>query len=533
MFSTLLAIRTPIAANLLIFYIQKLPIIGKMIPNSIYSNLELEKAISIIALLLAWLWGFVLRFLYVGLMIYLPVAGIAGGEWTEEQRFGQFAHIFAIIGFAVASVSSATVLEPKREKYIAVKLMRVSPTRYMTTTLAYRYVTFAIYLLPAMLVFATLLGASILEASMLTLMVTLWRVMAEYGHLKLFERAGIVLIKKTGIVWTVILAGYAAAYAPLLLDMAPSTGDYVLRWPVFIVIAAGGWFAASRLARYGLYREAVDAATMRDDPLLNIGRMMADAQKKSVESKEGDYELRQDQKDRPKHKQGHAYLNVHFFRRHRSLISGPLNRRLAIVGALGAAGVILALMFRPQLQQLGWGLEMLLPYLVLTMYFMSVGESICRAMFYNCDLSLMRYGFYRGAAYIHFRIRLVQIAKRNLLIAAATGLSLTAVAFAAGAADLNAELLMLWLCVIALSLFYSVHHLFMYYMFQPYSTELNIKNPLYIAVNMGVSFASGLSIVWRGPAVPFTIIIVGLTVLYLAAALVLVRKHGTRTFRVK
>lgn len=533
MFSALLAIRTSIATNLLIFYIQKLPIVGKLVKNGIYANLELKKAISILALLLTWVWGFILRFLYVGLMIYLPVAGLAGGEWSEEQRFRQFVHIFAIISFAVASVSSATVLEPKREKYIAVKLMRLSPARYMRTTLAYRYATFGIYLLPAMLLFATLLGASILEALMLTLMITLWRVLAEYGHLKLFERTGIVLIKKTGIVWAVILIGYAAAYAPLLLDKVPSTGDYLLLWPVVIVIAAGGLFAALRLARYGRYREAVDAATKREDPLLNIGRMVADAQKKSVESKDGDYELRPDHKDMPKHKQGHAYLNELFFLRHRSLIGGPLNKRLAIIGALGVAGVILSLLFRSQLQELDWRLEMLLPFLVLTMYFMSVGESVCRAMFYNCDLSLMRYSFYRGAAYEHFRIRLVQVAKRNLLIAAAMGLSLTAVAFAAGAADPNAELLMLWLCVIALSLFYSVHHLFMYYMFQPYSTELNVKNPLYFVVNMGVSFASGLSLIWRGPALPFTIVIVALTLLYLAAALVLVRKHGPRTFRVK
>lgn len=532
MFSALLAIRTSIATNLLIYYIQRVPLLGKLFNNSIYANLELKKAISVIARILAWLWGFVLRFVYLGLMVYLPATGL-GEEWADEQRLGSFLHIFFMISFATAAVSSATVLEPKREKYIAVKLMRLSPARYMTTTLAYRYVTFAIYLLPAMLVFSNLLGASILEASMLTLMVTLWRVLAEYGHLKLFERTGIILIKKTGIVWTVVLVGYAAAYAPLLLDMSPSTGEFLLQWPVAMLIAAGGVLASLRLARYGRYREAVDAATKRDDPLLNIGRMVADAQKKSVESKDSDYELRQDHKDMPKHKQGHAYLNELFFRRHRSLIQGPLNRRLAIVGALGAAGVILALLFRSQLQELDWSLEMLLPFLVLTMYFMSVGESVSRALFYNCDLSLMRYSFYRGAAYVHFRIRLVQVAKRNLLIAAATGLSLTAVAFAAGAAEPNAELLMLWLCVISLSLFYSVHHLFMYYIFQPYSTELNIKNPLYIVVNMSVSFASGLSIIWRGPAVPFTIVIVVLTILYLIAAHVLVRKHGPRTFRVK
>lgn len=45
-------------------------------------------------------------------------------------------------------------------------------------------------------------------------------------------------------------------------------------------------------------------------------------------------------------------------------------------------------------------------------------------MFYNCDLSLLRYGFYRNAAYEHFRIRFGKVLGLNLSIAAALGVSL-------------------------------------------------------------------------------------------------------------
>ncbi|WP_054026299.1 hypothetical protein [Bacillus sp. FJAT-28004] len=530
--NTLLAIRTSIMANMLIYYIQKLPLIGKLVRNSFYANLGFKKAVSIIALVITQLWGLMLRFAYLGILIYLPVTELVVGL-SEEDRLQQFVHIFAIISFVVAAVSSATVLEPKREKYIAVKLMRLSGTRYMQASLAYRYVTFLLYLLPAMLLFGSLAGASIIEAVMLTIMVTLWRILAEYAHLKLFEKTGIVLIKHTALVWIVILIGYAAAYLPLLLGKVVPTGTFLLSLPVCIVIVAGGLFAAFQLARYSGYSGVVDAATKRDDPLLDLGRMVTDAQKKSVKSKDSDYTVDLNQQGKLETKQGYAYLNALFFFRHRSLISSPVNKRLVIVGAFGVIGVITMLLFRDQLQNMKWNVGMVFPFLVLIMYYMSVGENICKAMFYNCDLSLMRYSFYRGSAFGHFLIRLKKVMSLNLSIAAAFGVSLTAITAAAGGEWLNRELLMLWICVISLSVFFTVHHLFMYYIFQPYSTELNVKNPLYYVVNMGISAASGACIFLRVPAVSFTIIIVTLTLIYLAAAPVLVRRYGPRTFRVK
>lgn len=531
--STLLTIRTSITVNLLMYYIQKLPLIGKLIKESAYANLDLKKAVSIIAFLLTLLWGFMLRFAYVGLLVYLPVASLGEGL-TEEQGLRQFVHILTIISFVVACVSSTTILEPKREKYIAVKLMRLSPTRYMKASLGYRYVTFLVYVLPALLLFGTLAGATIFEAIVLAVLMTLWRIVAEYAHLKLFEKTELVLIKHNVIVWSVIVLGYAGAYSPLLLSWEPSTATVLLSLPVCLIIVVSGLIAAAKLARYPGYREAVDAASKRDDPLLNIGKMMSDAEQKSISVKDSDYIVEGEQQDdKLEAKKGYAYLNALFFVRHRSLIRGPLNKRLAIIGALGVVGVILMVVFQEQVQRLEWGLEVIFPVLGLLMYFMTVGEKICRTMFYHCDLSLLRYSFYRNAAYEHFRIRFGKVLRMNLLIAGALGVSLTAIAASIGGDWLSRELLMLWICLISLSVFFTVHHLFLYYIFQPYSTERNMKNPLYFLLNMGVSAACTFSIVVRAQGVLLTAIIAAVTLTYLLVAFVMVPRYGPRTFSVK
>lgn len=342
-----------------------------------------------------------------------------------------------------------------------------------------------------------------------------------------------MLVKQVAIVWIVIFASYAAAYFPLILSMVPPTEAIILSLPAGIIILVGGLYAAYNLARYSGYREVVDAATKRDDPLMDLGRMMSESQQKSVKTKDSDYVVDSKGRTKIEAKDGYAYLNAIFFIRHRSLISSPVNKRLAIVGAFGVLGTILALIFNDHIQVLDVKLDVIFPFLILIMYFLSAGENLCKAMFYNCDLSLMRYSFYRRSAFQHFRIRLVKLISLNMLVATALGLSFTAMNIAAGGEWLSIELLMLWLCVISLSIFFSVHHLFMYYILQPYSTELNLKNPLYIILNMVVSSASGFSIFMRPPTKPFTIVIVALMFIYLVVGLLLVRKYGEKTFRVK
>jgi uncharacterized membrane protein len=140
-FRMLLSLRASTLANLLYYYLQKLPLVGRRIPNSFYANLGFKKGIAILAFLLSVALGFALRFGYAGLLLYLPVVAL-GDKLPEETQLDMLVHIFVVISFVVAAISSATILEPKREKYVAVKLMRLSPDRYMQAVLAYRYLTF-------------------------------------------------------------------------------------------------------------------------------------------------------------------------------------------------------------------------------------------------------------------------------------------------------------------------------------------------------------------------------------------------------
>jgi hypothetical protein len=318
-----------------------------------------------------------------------------------------------------------------------------------------------------------------------------------------------------------------------VLDGIPAIlGQLLLLWPVMLIIVLLGIIAALQLRHYPDYRTVVDAASKRDDPLLDLGRMMTEAKQTNVKSKDSDYGSADKQRDQYKSLEGYTFLNALFFARHRSLIIEPVFKRMAIIGALGVIGIAFAIADTERASSLTSNLHAAIPYLILLMYFVSVGERACRAMFYNCDLSLMRYSFYRTAAARHFRQRLYRICGLNLALAAVLGAALTAVVLAAGGASVQ-DLVLTWICIAALSVLFSVHHLFMYYILQPYSTELNMKNPFFFIVNLAVSFACGVSIIVKAPALIIAIVLAALTIVYFVAALIAVRKFGHRTFRVK
>ena len=226
-------------------------------------------------------------------------------------------------------------------------------------------------------------------------------------------------------------------------------------------------------------------------------------------------------------------MNALFFARHRRLIVKPVLRRLLAIGAIGLVGVAAVFLIdEEQVRSLSSQLPASLRFLPFVMNFLAIGEMTSRALFYHCDLSLLRYPFYRKGTFRHFCIRLYRMTGLNLLIGATLSMAVTIVATAAGGVPAT-DLVLFWGCAMALSVFFSVHHLFMYYMFQPFTTDLNTKNPYYWFVNMAVSALCGVFLFLPVPPVAFTVVVLALALVYTVAALWLVFRFGSRTFRVR
>ncbi|WP_150274520.1 hypothetical protein [Paenibacillus tepidiphilus] len=530
---SIMEIRGASGANRLIYYFRRIPLLGRMMKEGMYARAELKQALTVIVQILRVLWGFLGKFMYLGIVIYWPVTAV-GNDLPPQEQYGLYLQMILLLSFALAGVSSAVILEPKLDKYICVKLMRLPARAYMRSTMTLRCLSFGIYFAPAMMVFAHMLQAPLWQGALLALLLASWRTLCEALHLWLFDRTEIVLVKQTAVVWIVLGPGFILGAFMLYAGVSFIEPEWLFNLPVVLAILLAGGAAGLYIARYGNYRKAVDAVSKIDEPLLNMGRMMKDAQAKDIRSDEEQAVLR------PGHaayedKTGYAYLNAIFFARHKRLLIQPLQRCLAGCAVLLCGG-LLALALSPELfiapaQYLRSGMLVL----IFVMAFITTGEKACKAMFYNCDMSLLRYGFYRkqGAVMSNFRIRLARISGLNLIAAVAIGLAVNLPLLLSPADWIIWDAALFFMAVIGLALFYSVHHLFMYYMFQPYGTEMNIKNPFFMVVNSLVMAVGGVGLVLRSNAEFFAPAALVLALVYAVLALILVRRFHAKTFRLK
>ena len=59
-------------ANTFIYFVKKIPIIGKKIPENLYVKANIKMILGIIFEILSFLFGFIRKAIYIGLMVLIP-----------------------------------------------------------------------------------------------------------------------------------------------------------------------------------------------------------------------------------------------------------------------------------------------------------------------------------------------------------------------------------------------------------------------------------------------------------------------------
>lgn len=156
-------------------------------------------------------------------------------------------------------------------------------------------------------------------------------------------------------------------------------------------------------------------------------------------------------------------------------------------------------------------------------------------MFYNCDISLLRYCYYREGKVIlaNFTSRLKMTILLNIVPAIALCLGIACIVVVSGYSSILISLIPLFLCVICLSCFFSIHHLFMYYVLQPYTAELTVKSPTYTIITIIMYIICYTCTQIHTSSYYFTLGVLIVTILYMAISLILTYKLAPKTFKLR
>lgn len=528
--------RTALWVNAFLYYLKRIPLAGKLVPDSVYANYSLKKILAAAAFLIRQLMDFAGKPLYLLIFVLLPAQlfAVKVPMW-EGKAFPLMVHILFFLNCIIGSLGDSQIFLVTRDKITLLKYMKGDVRSYTYASLCLKYVPFFLYYLPFLILFSMLSGGSAVQGLLLWILLAAARCMGEAFQLFVFDRTGKVYHRNMAYSWSMIGIGLTGAYL-LPLSGLPLPALYLLH-PVSMVLwlACGGFSLYYIIAGYKGYEKKMLHSIDINFLLSTLMKSSTASSFKEVEVREKDAALSMSARQHTSALRGYAYFNSLFFARHRRQLLRPVYYRLIAVAAIFSCSVVFLFLNRPAAVKLVQNMTALLPSFVYIMYFLTVADKACRAMFYNCDKDMLHYSFYRRPDTIlkNFRVRLMYVSLYDAVIAGALCLSAVIFCLLCGVSIFKPDMLLFCLAILLLSVLFTAHHLCLYYIFQPYSESLQIKNPFFSVINVFMYVLCFLCLEIKVTGSLFTLGVLGFTVIYIAAALVLVYYRSPKAFRVK
>ena len=524
--------------NVLLYYVRKLPLVGEKIPYRLYGETDIKKAIGAIPVVFSVIGAFVGTFLYFLLMIKLPANWIQG-FWEKEGIFvdqkAVMVYLFLIFSFLPGSFLVSNLTEGAKKDYVLLHVMRIPAAQHYRSKMVLKGVKDTICFLVPLLWFG--FGA---ESALFVVSLFFTRYIGHAGilqHYRHSEKKGKKVfwksLGKTFLMFGIILAlgyGVAAAVPMLFFDR------YVMaEVVVFLSFTLVGMFCFSKVWKYGGYTIfAKKMVSLKD--FLEQDDAVKEARAADVQIQDKDISKEELRSRKYEEKEGYDYLNAIFFERHKRIVSRAVKSRIIIILAVGLIGAVALLFVGEQMKQKTFeAMTQMMPVMVFVMYLESTGGRICKAMFFNCDISLLKYGYYREADAIlkNFKIRLRKLLMLDAVPAAIICGMILLWTLLCG------EILAVWKVIplmagsLLLSAFFCLFHLFMYYITQPYTEEKTVKSPIFSVVNALVYFGCYLCLQIQTGSWLFTLGVLAVTIIFIPLSYFCVFRFAPKTFKIR
>lgn len=513
------ALKNTYRVNSILYALKQIPLVGKLLPDILYQM----RGLKVLANVISVLWEIISAFL--GKLVYFAVM-IAGAGLLYKKAPGDqvFLHILLFLTITGALMNTY-MFNPSKDKYYAMILMRMDAKRYTLVNYGYALIK----VLAGFLIFGILFGLASGVPLWICILIPFFVVgvkmtVAAYS-LRDFEKRGKVKNENglDKLIWLVITLLLVLAYG------IPAVG-IVLPVSVCVVFMLLSilWGAVSsyRILGFNRYRE------MYQQIFAGSINQMDTVKQRSVKASQ---KIISDDLGIVSRKKGFEYLNELFIKRHKKIL-WKASQSIALVCAVLLIAAFAALYFMPELKEnVNKLLMVFLPYFVFIMYAINRGTGFTQVLFMNCDRSLLTYSFYKQPRLVLklFGIRLREIIKINLLPAVMIGGGLAGLLYVSGGTDNSLNYAVIFVSIICMSIFFSVHYLMIYYLLQPYNAETEMKSATYKGVMMITYLVCFYLMKLRMPTPVFGLMTIIFCVLYCIIACVLVYRLAAKTFRLR
>ena len=527
--------------NRILFYLQRIPLLGKKISNRFYNAADFKTAISVIGAIAFFLQQFLSKALYFGFLFIASYASIQLNTGNQQEVSTIFMVLLFYYSIITGTFTKINEIDPgDMFDILCIKQLNMEAKRYYHAQMILEFgLLFISYSIMLGVTFY-FLNLPIIYALSFTLFMLGLRLTAQVLYLMIYQ-----VEKKTyGKLYNFIMI--TAIAISFFLTPIYIGGVFELpvpnlfQWPLMLIGLALIGVTVPFLKNTNKYREIVQTA-LTSERIERVQTVVRDAQAIGVQLKEDDL-TEENVVPVESAATGITYINEIFFARLGHLLKKRIRRTLIVLAVifLVLIGVILGANYFGVIELPLTEAEIMLagPWHVIIIYvssFAYVGEHFTKFCFYNMDRMMMKNNYYRKPEYlleaiwIRFKIAI----RYNTPIFLLLSVGLTVLYFVAGGRSIPILLLAL-LSTLVMMVFFSVHFLFLYYLIQPYTENMENKSPIYSIATFVTFYAPAILIQVTDVLSPKVVLIIyGFILVYLVVGLFAVTKLAPKRFKLR
>ncbi|HFR3653489.1 TPA: hypothetical protein ACHVEU_000420 [Streptococcus suis] len=515
------------------YYLRKLPLVGKSIPESIFKSYSFKSGLFLVLHIFSIPSRFLVKGLWLALNFYFT------SFWmnilaSEELTFWNILPGTWLLGFSLwlVFVGYANRFGKGFEPFIAKserEFMRnfgLSQSSFLQSQLFVEPIITSLFYLPALLIFSSLSGNWLyLPLGLLTIPAGSFA--GQALNRWFFNRQ--ILSRRNSWQYWVILGTGLAAIASLILFRNHLSPIFLL--PVLVCQVLLIWFS------YGYLKQQ----TNHLDYLQYCMDQSLQMDKKIFEMTKGNEYTRQGLQMQAKlsiekgkdlsHLSGMTYLNALLFDRYKNVLYKKVRDWILAVGVILVALEAFRYYLEP-FELTDAVLLRCLPFSFMIMYVASSGKVVAQMVFVNCDISMLHYPFYREAKTIiaGFNYRFLQTFKLNLIFAFSLFLAIMALGRFAFSLE---TILLTALLLISLTALFSFHDLFIYYILQPFTKDMEVVNPVYKFLSGALYWVAYLNTQLDLGSHTYILLVSLAMIAYVSIGYWILLKKAPQTFRLK
>ena len=515
------------------YYLRKLPLVGQSIPESIFKSYSFKSALFLFLHIFSIPSRFLVKGLWLALNFYFAsfwINLLSGGEFnfwnvlpgTWLLGFSLWL-VFVGYAFRFGKGFEPFIAKSKRE---FMRNFGLSQSSFLQSQLFIEPIITSLSYLPALLIFSSLSGNWLyLPLGLLTIPAGSFTGQALN---RWFFNRRILSGRNSWQSWVILGTGLATIASLILFRNHLSP---IVLLPVLVCQVLLIWFGYRYLKQQTNH---LDYFYYCMDQSLQMDKNFFELTKGNEYTRQGlqmQDKLSTEKGKDLSHLSGMTYLNALLFDRYKKVLYKKVrNWVLSLVVILVALEA-----FRYYLEPFELTEAVLLqclPFSFMIMYIASSGKVVAQMVFVNCDISMLHYPFYREAKTIiaGFNYRFWQICKLNLIFACSLFLTIMVLGRFAFSME---TILLTALLLISLTALFSFHDLFIYYILQPFTKDMEVINPVYKFLSGALYWVAYLNIKLDLGSHLYILLISLAMIAYVSIGYWILLKKAPQTFRLK